>query len=36
VSKSSIRPSLEGVFAQLTQQENPGLVVDGIIAAMRA
>src|SRR5437764_2028412 len=30
------QPSLEGVFAQLTQQENPGLVVDGIIAAMRA
>jgi ABC-2 type transport system ATP-binding protein len=29
------QPSLEGVFAQLTQQEDPGLVVDGILAAMR-
>jgi len=29
------RPSLEGVFAQLTQQEDPGRVVTGILAAMR-
>src|SRR5215470_4147112 len=29
------QPSLEGVFAQLTQQEDPCLVVDGILAAMR-
>jgi len=29
------QPSLEGVFAQLTQQEDPGLVVNGILAAMR-
>jgi ABC-2 type transport system ATP-binding protein len=26
--------SLEGVFAQLTQQEDPGRLVDGILAAM--
>jgi len=29
------QPSLEGVFAQLTQQEDPGVVVGGILAAMR-
>jgi len=29
------QPSLEGVFAQLTQQEDPGRIVDGILAAMR-
>jgi ABC-2 type transport system ATP-binding protein len=29
------QPSLEGVFAQLTQQEDPGRVVTGILAAMR-
>jgi ABC-2 type transport system ATP-binding protein len=29
------QPSLEGVFAQLTQQEDPGRVVSGILAAMR-
>jgi ABC-2 type transport system ATP-binding protein len=29
------QPSLEGVFAQLTEQEDPGRVVGGIIAAMR-
>jgi hypothetical protein len=29
------QPSLEGVFAQLTQQEDPSVVVGGIIAAMR-
>jgi len=28
------QPSLEGVFAQLTQQEDPGRVVTGILAAM--
>src|SRR5712671_6605545 len=30
------QPSLEGVFAQLTQQEDPARIVGGIIAAMRA
>ena len=29
------QPSLEGVFAQLTQQEDPARIVDGILAAMR-
>src|SRR5690242_14185049 len=29
------QPSLEGVFAQLTDQEDPGRVVGGILAAMR-
>ena len=29
------QPSLEGVFAQLTQQEDPGRLVGGILAAMR-
>jgi len=29
------QPSLEGIFAQLTQQEDPGRVVSGILAAMR-
>jgi ABC-2 type transport system ATP-binding protein len=29
------QPSLEGVFAQLTQQEDPARVVDGILAAMQ-
>lgn len=29
------KPSLEAVFAQLTEQEDPGRVVGGIIAAMR-
>jgi ABC-2 type transport system ATP-binding protein len=29
------QPSLEGVFAQLTQQEDPCLIVDGILAAMQ-
>lgn len=29
------QPSLEGVFAQLTQQEDPGQIVGGILAAMR-
>src|SRR6266700_880517 len=28
------QPSLEGVFAQLTQQEDPSRVVDGILSAM--
>jgi ABC-2 type transport system ATP-binding protein len=30
------QPSLEGIFAQLTQQEDPGRVVANILAAMRA
>ena len=30
------QPSLEGVFAQLTQQEDPGHIVGGILAAMAA
>jgi ABC-2 type transport system ATP-binding protein len=30
------QPSLEGVFAQLTQQEDPARIVTGILAAMRA
>jgi len=30
------QPSLEGVFAQLTQQEDPGRIVGGILAAMAA
>ena len=30
------QPSLEGVFAQLTEQEDPARVVGGIMAAMRA
>lgn len=30
------QPSLEGVFAQLTQQEDPRVVVGGIVAAMRS
>jgi ABC-2 type transport system ATP-binding protein len=30
------QPSLEGIFAQLTEQEDPNVVVNGIIAAMRA
>ena len=30
------QPSLEGIFAQLTDQEDPGRVVSGILAAMRA
>ena len=30
------QPSLEGVFAQLTEQEDPARVVCGILAAMRA
>lgn len=30
------QPSLEGVFAQLTDQEDPGRIVGGILAAMRA
>jgi len=30
------QPSLEGVFAQLTQQEDPAHIVGGILAAMRA
>ena len=29
------QPSLEGVFAQLTQQEDPVRIVGGILAAMR-
>src|ERR1700688_2036578 len=29
------QPSLEGVFAQLTQQEDPSRIVGGILAAMR-
>lgn len=29
------QPSLEGVFAQLTEQEDPGRIVGGILAAMR-
>jgi ABC-2 type transport system ATP-binding protein len=29
------QPSLEGVFAQLTQQEDPGRIVGGILTAMR-
>jgi len=28
------QPSLEGVFAQLTNQEDPGRIVGGILAAM--
>jgi hypothetical protein len=28
------QPSLEGIFAQLTNQEDPGRVVGGILAAM--
>jgi ABC-2 type transport system ATP-binding protein len=28
-------PSLEGIFAQLTEQEDPGRIVGGILAAMR-
>jgi len=30
------QPSLEGVFAQLTEQEDPNVTVSGILAAMRA
>jgi len=30
------QPSLEGVFAQLTDQEDPGRIVGGILAAMAA
>jgi ABC-2 type transport system ATP-binding protein len=30
------QPSLEGIFAQLTDQEDPGRLVQGILAAMRA
>ena len=30
------QPSLEGVFAQLTEQEDPGRIVGGILAAMRS
>ncbi len=30
------QPSLEGIFAQLTQQEDPGRLVNGIIAAMQS
>ena len=30
------QPSLEGIFAQLTDQEDPGRLVSGILAAMRA
>jgi hypothetical protein len=30
------QPSLEGVFAQLTEQEDPGRIVGGILAAMAA
>jgi ABC-2 type transport system ATP-binding protein len=30
------QPSLEGVFTQLTEQEDPTRVVSGLIAAMRA
>jgi ABC-2 type transport system ATP-binding protein len=30
------QPSLEGIFAQLTDQEDPGRVVSGILAAMHA
>jgi ABC-type Na+ transport system ATPase subunit NatA len=30
------QPSLEGIFAQLTDQEDPGRVVSSILAAMRA
>ncbi len=29
------QPSLEGVFAQLTEQEDPGRIVGGIVAAMK-
>jgi ABC-2 type transport system ATP-binding protein len=29
------QPSLEAVFAQLTEQEDPGRVVNGILAAIR-
>ena len=29
------QPSLEGVFAQLTEQEDPGRIVGGILATMR-
>jgi ABC-type Na+ transport system ATPase subunit NatA len=28
------QPSLEGVFAQLTEQEDPGHIVGGILAAI--
>ena len=30
------QPSLEGVFAQLTQQEDPARIVGDILAAMRS
>jgi ABC-2 type transport system ATP-binding protein len=30
------QPSLEGVFAQLTEQEDPGRIVGGILSVMRA
>jgi ABC-2 type transport system ATP-binding protein len=30
------QPSLEGVFAQLTEQEDPTRIVGGILSAMRA
>jgi ABC-2 type transport system ATP-binding protein len=30
------QPTLEGVFAQLTEQEDPGRIVGGILAAMRS
>jgi ABC-2 type transport system ATP-binding protein len=29
------QPSLEGVFAQLTEQEDPARIVNGVMAAMR-
>jgi ABC-2 type transport system ATP-binding protein len=30
------QPSLEGVFAQLTEQEDPARIVNGVLAAMRS
>ena len=30
------QPSLESIFAQLTDQEDPGRLVNGILAAMRS
>jgi ABC-2 type transport system ATP-binding protein len=30
------QPSLEGIFAQLTQEEDPARLVNGIIAAMQS
>ena len=35
-TRTRSQPSLEGIFAQLTQQEDPARLVNGIIAAMQS